>query len=170
MINESFPFLISLPCHKLMRQPGFYTRGILCGLALTFGACTTSPSVHDPSASAPNTHRGAPPSSQNVEVQLLQTLETAESLGDGNPLLLSSLYSLAAYYQEQGEVGKAEFQYKRALTLKEQMSGPEHPDVAMILHNYAGLLREAHRYQEAENLSARANAILAKRSSVPPSH
>ena len=146
--------------NKLINQPTFYTLWFFCGLALTFGACTTAPSLT----------KGSPPSSENAEVQLLQTLETAESLGTGNPLLLSSLYSLAAYYQEQGEVGKAEDQYKRALTLKEQVSGPEHPDVAMILHNYAGLLREAHRYQEAENLSARANAILAKRSPSPSSH
>ena len=155
---------------KLIKQPTFYTLGLLCGLALTLGACAKSPSLTDSQTSSASTHLDSPPSSENAEVQLLQTLETAESLGTGNPLLLSSLYSLASYYQEQGEVGKAEDQYKRALTLKEQVSGPEHPDVAMILHNYAGLLREANRYQEAENLSARANAILAKRSPVPASH
>ena len=169
-MSEIFTTMHSLHIKQLIKQPAFYTVGILCGLALTLGACTKSPSLHDSRVSSPSTHRDSHPSSQKAEVQLLQTLETAESLGNGNPLLLSSLYSLASYYQEQGEVGKAEFQYKRALTLKEQVSGPEHPDVAMILHNYAGLLREAHRYQEAENLSARANAILAKRSPVPSSH
>ena len=156
--------------NKLMKPSPFCTLGLLCGLALTLGACAQSLSLTDSQTSVPSTRLDSSPSSENAEVQLLQTLETAESLGTGNPLLLSSLYSLASYYQEQGEVGKAEFQYKRALTLKEQVSGPEHPDVALILHNYAGLLREAHRYQEAENLSARANAILAKRSPVPSSH
>ena len=157
MVSERLQRMNFFHVTKRFTQPGFYPIAILCGLALTFSGCATT------------TQRDSPPSPQKVEVQLLQTLETAETLGDGNPLLLSSLYSLAAYYQEQGEVGKAEYQYKRALTLKEQVSGPEHPDVAMILHNYAGLLREAHRYQEAENLSARANAILAKRSPVPTS-
>ena len=152
----------------LLKRMGLYAMGVLCGCILTVSACTKSPSRHHSGLSSPSTRVHSSPPSRQVEAQLLETLETAETLGDGNPLLLSSLYSLAAYYQEQGELGKAEFQYKRALNLKEQLSGPEHPDVATILHNYAGLLREANRYKEAENLSARADAIMAKHSPARP--
>lgn len=164
IMSEIFQTMRSHPVDTLLKKSGLQAVGMFCGLALTMSACTKSSSLHPSHVSSPTSQIGSPPPSHQVEVQLLQTLETAESLGEGNPLLLSSLYSLAAYYQEQGQLGKAEFQYKRALHLKEQLSGPEHPDVATILHNYAGLLREAHRYREAENLSARANAIMAKHS------
>ncbi|WP_447971733.1 tetratricopeptide repeat protein [Nitrospira sp. M1] len=104
-----------------------------------------------------------------METQLLQTVEHAENLGKGNPLLLSSLYSLASYYRSQKEYTKAELQYKKALRLKEELSGPDHRDVVTILEKYADLLREAKRYPEADNLSSRAAAILAKSSASSPS-
>jgi hypothetical protein len=40
--------------------------------------------------------------------------------------------------------------------------GPEHPDVATSLENYAALLRETEREDEAEEMEARAHAIRAK--------
>ena len=97
-------------------------------------------------------------------------MEHAENLGKGNPLVLSSLYSLASYYRSQGQYDKAEVQYKKALQLKEELSGPDHPDLVAILENYADLLREAKRYTEAENLSSRAAGILANSSSSPRPH
>jgi tetratricopeptide (TPR) repeat protein len=102
-----------------------------------------------------------------VEQQLLSTIKNAESLGQGNPLLLSSIYSLADFYHERKEYDKAAEQYQRALLIKEEMSGPDHPDIAAILQRYARLLQEAKRPTEAANLLARADAILA-RSSPPP--
>jgi tetratricopeptide (TPR) repeat protein len=101
-----------------------------------------------------------------VEQQLLSTIKSAEGLGKGNPLLLSSLYSLADFYQDRKEYDKAAEQYQRALHIKEEMSGPDHPDIAAILQRYARLLQEANRPTEAANLMARANAILAH--SSPP--
>ena len=81
---------------------------------------------------------------------------------------MSSLYSLATFYEQQGEFEKAEEQYKRALSIKEKTSGPNHPDVALILNKYAGLLRHAHRNDEADHLSQRASEILAKHDPPPP--
>jgi hypothetical protein len=92
-----------------------------------------------------------------AEQQLLSTIKNAEGLGKGNPLLLSSLYSF----------DKAAEQYQRALYIKEEISGPNHPDIAAILQRYARLLQEAKRPTEAANLLARADAILAH-SSPPP--
>ncbi len=40
--------------------------------------------------------------------------------------------------------------------------GPEHPDVAQSLENYAALLRETARAEEAERMETRAKAIRAK--------
>ncbi len=102
-----------------------------------------------------------------VEQQLLSTIKNAEVLGKGNPLLLSSLYSLANFYHDRKEYDKAAAQYERALHLKEDISGPNHPDVAAILQRYARLLEEAKRPTEAANLLARADAILAHSTSSP---
>lgn len=144
--------------------------GIICGIGLGMNACTTPP--RHSSSLPPSTEKEIPPpdspqseSSVEAETQLLETVRNAENLGEGNPLLMSSLYSLATYYEQQGEFEKAEEQYKRALSIKEKTSGPNHPDVAIILKNYAGLLRQAHRNEEAERLLTRANEIMAKRSS-----
>jgi tetratricopeptide (TPR) repeat protein len=103
-----------------------------------------------------------------VEQQLLATVKNAEGLGPGNPLLLSSLYSLATYYGDRKEYDKAAAQYERALQLKEEANGPNHPDVAAILQRYARLLQEAKRLSEAANLLLRADAILAHSSSPSP--
>ena len=161
--------MTSIQIRKLPSHYRLYAVGMCVGLCLALGACTKSSSLPGTQDSTQPIQEQPSKPSPHVETQLLETLETAESLGQGNPLLMSSLYSLAMYYQEQGEIEKAEFQYKRALALKEEVSGPEHPDVATILNKYAGLLRTAHRYQEAENLSARAHAIMAKQSSLPSS-
>ena len=44
----------------------------------------------------------------------------------------------------------------------EKALGPEHPDVVMLLEDYADLLREMKRDAEAEKMEARAKAIRAK--------
>ena len=94
-----------------------------------------------------------------VEQQLLATIKNAENLEQGNPLLLSSLYSLANFYYEQNLYEKAASQYERALHIKEQISGPNHPDVAVILKQYARVLQKAKRPTQAANLLARADAL-----------
>jgi tetratricopeptide (TPR) repeat protein len=149
-----------------------YVIGILCGICLGLNACTKPPMIS--STPVPSVEMEMPPldssqpdSSGEVETQLLETVKTAENLGEGNPLLMSSLYSLASFYEQQGEFDKAEEQYKRALSIKEKVSGPNHPDVAIILNKYAALLRHAHRDEEADHFSRRASEITAKQ---PPTH
>ena len=151
-------------------KSGFHARSFsplitICWLCIVSHGCTKSsrtslPATPDQSSSTSQHH---------AEKQLLQTVVHAESLGKGNPLVLSSLYSLATYYRSQGQYEKAEVQYKKALRLKEELSGPNHPDIVTILENYASLLREARRFSEAENLASRAASIMAKSSSTPPS-
>lgn len=149
--HQSFPnFFWLLPC-------------FLALATLTISACAKHSSQSRHPRSTPSI--SSPPS---VEQQLLSTVKQAESLEPGNPLLLSSLYSLATYYQDQKQFDQAATQYQRVLDLKEAQTGPNHPDLANILNRYAQVLHQANRHSEAKSLTARANAILAK-SSKPSS-
>ncbi len=124
--------------------------------------CVFISACHHTSKKSSQTHVHTNTQQPAVEQQLLATIQHAESLGQGNPLLLSSLYSLADYYHGRKEYEKSADQYLRALHIKESISGPNHPDLAIILQRYARVLQEANRPTEAANLLARAEAILAK--------
>ncbi len=50
----------------------------------------------------------------------------------------------------------------RALAIAEKVLGPEHPAVALVLENYAFLLRKMLRTGKAVELEERARAIRAK--------
>ncbi len=62
----------------------------------------------------------------------------------------------------QGRYAEAEPLFQRALAIDEKALGPEHPDVAQSLENYAALLRQTARADEAKRMEARAKAIRAK--------
>ena len=132
---------------------------IICPL---ISACHQAPKQY------PQGHPSTKTQPPQVEQQLLATIQDAESLGPGNPLLLSSLYSLADYYHGRKEYEKSADQYLRALHIKESINGPDHPDLAVILQRYAQVLQEANRQTEAANLLARAKAILAKTTTAAP--
>ncbi len=76
--------------------------------------------------------------------------------------MATSLNNLAGLYEAQGHYAQAEPLYQRALAIVEKALGPEHPDVAQSLENYAALLRQTARADEAERMEARAKAIRAK--------
>ena len=147
--------------NNLPTKRGFILVGSLVFLMALFSGCHQQPKKY------PQGRHGKTQPSQ-VEQQLLATIKNAENLEQGHPLLLSSLYSLANYYHDRKEYDKAAHQYQRALTIKEQISGPYHPDIAEILQRYARVLQEAKRPTQAANLLARADAILARSSSAPP--
>ena len=65
------------------------------------------------------------------------------------------LYNLAALYYEQGKYAEAESLYQRALRIREQALGPDHPYTREVVRNYAMLLREMGRESEATQLEAR---------------
>ncbi len=138
----------------------FITRVISLGLLLGLASCSGVPLQSTPPP-IPPTEAMHLKQQHDVENQLLQTLAKARKLGPTNPLLLSTIYSLASFYRDHKEFEKAEGMYQEALALKEQVNGPEHQDVAIILHQYAALLRDAHRLQEATALEHRARQIQA---------
>jgi len=66
-----------------------------------------------------------------------------------------------------GRLAEAKPLYQRALALIERTLGPEHPNLAATLDNYADLLRKMQRAAEAETAEARAKAIWAKQKREP---
>ena len=78
-------------------------------------------------------------------------LEEAEKFGPTDPRLAASLNNLAGLYDTQGDYAKAEPLYKRSLAIDEKALGPDHPNVAISLENYAVLLRATKREAERRN-------------------
>ena len=76
--------------------------------------------------------------------------------------MAQGLNTLAALYGAQGRHDDAESLYQRALAIYEMALGPDHPQTAKTLENYAALLRNARRATEAEKLEARAKVIRSK--------
>ncbi len=75
---------------------------------------------------------------------------------------------MALLYEAQGRYAEAEPLYQRSLTIMEKALGPEHPNVATTLENYAELLRTMNRDAEAKSMEARAKAIRAKHAQENP--
>ena len=69
------------------------------------------------------------------------------------------LNSLARLYRAQGRFEQAEIYYRRALTIREQTLGSQHPDTAQSLSNFGSFCRASGRYEEAEPLIKRALEI-----------
>jgi tetratricopeptide (TPR) repeat protein len=84
-------------------------------------------------------------------------------------LPLASLASKAAQYlHERGRYAQAELLYQRALRIREQVLGPEHPEVAASLNSLANLSWEQGQYPGAERLLQRALQI--REQALGPEH
>ncbi len=64
-------------------------------------------------------------------------------------------------YHDQRRYEEAEPLYQRALTIREQGLGPKHPYTADVLENYARLLHEIQRPEQAKLFEERARSIRA---------
>ena len=82
---------------------------------------------------------------EEAENQFVVALKEAEEFGGQDPRLATSLNNLALVYHEQGKYAEAEPLYRRGLAIQEKALGPEHPNVATSLENYAKLLRKTNR-------------------------
>ncbi|CAM9939141.1 unnamed protein product [Ectocarpus fasciculatus] len=69
---------------------------------------------------------------------------------------------LAHVLYEQGKYGEAEPLYVRSLAINESVYGPDHPEVATSLNNWAAFLDNQGKYEEAEPLYVRSLAIREK--------
>ena len=71
-----------------------------------------------------------------------------------HPLTALSLNNLAFLYKTQGKYAEAERLLLRTLKILEQSVGGEHPNTKHVRKNYAGVLRELGREEEAAALEA----------------
>ena len=76
--------------------------------------------------------------------------------------------NLAAILHRRGELDAAEVLYRRALSIKETVLGPDHPELATTLNNLGVLCRAQERYAEAKTLHRRALTLL--EAAVEPTH
>ena len=89
-----------------------------------------------------------------------QYSKEAADLQPDNPLYLNQAGNIAYTI---GRYREAEPLYQRSLAIREKALGPDHPNVATSLENYAALLRKLDRTAEAETMEVRAKAIRATR-------
>lgn len=94
-----------------------------------------------------------------AEEQWLAALEETESFGPQDPRLTATRKNLADLYYAQGNYAEAAPLYRRSLEIAEKAFGAEHPNVATSIENYAALLGEMGREDEAADWEARAKAI-----------
>lgn len=97
-----------------------------------------------------------------AEKSLSLAVQEAEKSGPENSRLALSLNNLASVYFLQQKYTQAEPLFKRALAINEKILGPNAPNVASCLENYAELLDKTNRQDEAAKLQARARSIRAK--------
>ena len=103
-----------------------------------------------------------------AEKQFEAALKEAEAFGPDDVRLATSLNELGLVYRAQGKYAEAEPLFKRALAILDRALGPKHPDVALVLKNYAALLRKTGHSGEATMMGLRAKAIRAKHARQNP--
>ena len=79
-----------------------------------------------------------------------------------HPDVVVSLQKLASLYQAQGRHAEAGTLIKQALTILETAFGPEHPDLATFIENYATSSRKAGREDKPETMETGAAVIPAR--------
>ena len=70
-------------------------------------------------------------------------------LGEEHPDTAASYNNLAYVYARQGEYGKAEALYGKALAISERVLGEEHPSTAISYNNLAGVYASQGNNKEA---------------------
>ncbi len=73
-----------------------------------------------------------------------------------------ALHNFAILLDSQGRPAEGEALYQKALSIAEKTLGFEHPETALMMLHYAGLLRTIDRRSQAVKLEAQAKRILAR--------
>ncbi len=96
------------------------------------------------------------------ELYLRRALEIADrnrgEISPGSALLLR--VDLAALESNRGNYADAARILQGVIPEQEHLLGPAHPQLAVTLENYAGVLRHLNQKAEAKRMDSRANAIL----------
>jgi len=88
----------------------------------------------------------------------VETFEQAE--GKEGKDLSCALHNLATLYHVQRQYDSAEQFYQRAMTMKQKLFGPNHPETLSILKSYANLLKSTHREEQARHLDDCADGMI----------
>jgi tetratricopeptide (TPR) repeat protein len=96
------------------------------------------------------------------EPYLMRALEIADRNRDEMPpaLVLPLRVDLAALESSRGHYAGAATILQSVIPEQERLLGPGHPQLALTLENYAGVLRHLNQKAEAKRVDSRANAIL----------
>ncbi len=92
-------------------------------------------------------------------IACLNSTIAGQSLGPEDLQVAEILRDLADRYAKQEMYDEAKLLYRRALAIREKALGPEHPDMATTLQDYAALLRKTHQEAEAAEIEDRVRAI-----------
>jgi len=82
--------------------------------------------------------------------------------------IAAQLHNLADLEQECGQLERSERLYRHVLAIKEELCGPEHPELALVYNSLGTVLYQEHRIDEAVDTFRRALAIAETR--YPPAH
>lgn len=85
------------------------------------------------------------------------------ALREKHPETIQSLSNLAVVHHDRGDLAEAERLYQDVLALRQQVLPPDSAILAATLNEYAALLRQLDRADEAASLEARARTILGRR-------
>ncbi|MFX6880652.1 tetratricopeptide repeat protein, partial [Acinetobacter baumannii] len=77
-----------------------------------------------------------------------------EALGAEHPNVGAATHNLATVYHIQKKYKDAESAYTKAMTVCQKALGMNHPATVKILQDYAKMLRETHREQEAKHFDS----------------
>ncbi len=100
-------------------------------------------------AAFPAVEYGAWPKCERVLSQALTAAQLIEQYQVNNEEAGRLLYETATYLWERGRYTEAEPLYQRALRIREQQLGPQHPDVGQSLNRLGILYHDQGRYAEA---------------------
>lgn len=99
---------------------------------------------------------------QRYSQQILRATELVSQWKLQSEEAISILNFTGTYLGERAQLNDVEPFYQQALTLREQMLPPDHPDIAQSLNYLAGLYLDLGRFQEAEPLFRQALAMRIK--------
>lgn len=81
----------------------------------------------------------------------------------GNPKkTVRSYVTMATILYQQGDMGAAEIFFKKALAIKEELYGKEHPELIHLLISYLPFLESNHRTEEWRQMNEQLQTVLSK--------
>lgn len=98
--------------------------------------------------------------SVEAERFLKEAIRISEAVTPGDPNLSTYLMNLGALHEERFSLADADQLYTRALSIREEMFGPAHVEVAVVREALGGLRKAQGRGKEAETLLRSAQEIM----------